>query len=249
MAKRNSVDTVSKDQELISESVKWTDRELEAAVDAYFVILEKELRGEPYNKAEMNRQLRSSVLSQRSKGSIEYRMQNISDVLQKLCHPFIQGYIPMHNVGTNLSERIKKLILRKNLVNEKDYATTADEAELENRVRSLLSKGVVGKPQGRRQPKRQQSSQTAFERDPLVKAWVLQEANGICELCGKVGPFIDKSGKFFLEVHHVVFLADGGSDVLENTVALCPNCHRKCHFSPDADAARQELRDKVERIK
>lgn len=249
MAKRDLVDSVLKNQELITESAKWTDRELEAAVDAYFVMLEKELRGEPYNKAEVNRQLRSSVLSQRSKGAIEYRMQNISDVLQKLCHPFIQGYMPRQNVGTNLSERIKKLIFRKNLVSERDYATTADETELENRVRSLLSKGVVGKPRGRHQPKRQQSSQTAFERDPLVKAWVLQDANGICELCGKAGPFIDKSGRYFLEVHHVVFLADGGSDVLENTVALCPNCHRKCHFSPDADAARHELRDKIERIK
>jgi 5-methylcytosine-specific restriction protein A len=227
----------------------WTDRELEAAVDAYFVMLGKELNGEPCNKAEVNRQLRSSVLSQRSKGAIEYRMQNISDVLQKLCHPFIQGYMPRQHVGTNLTERIKKLIFHKNLVNERDYATTADETEIENRVQSLLSKGVVGKPQGRRRPKRQQTSQTAFERDPLVKAWLLQNANGICELCGNAGPFLDKSGRYFLEVHHVVFLVDGGSDVLENTAALCPNCHRKCHLSPDADAVRQELRDKIERIK
>jgi len=249
MAKRNLTDTVPKNQGIISESAKWTDRELEAAVDAYFVMLEKELRGEPYNKAKVNRQLRSSVLSQRSKGAIEYRMQNISDVLQKLCHPFIQGYMPRQNVGTNLSERIKKLIFSKKLVNERDYAATADETEMEKRVQSLLTKGVVGKPQGRCQPKKQQSSQTVFERDPLVKAWVLQNAKGICELCGKAGPFIDKSGRYFLEVHHVVFLTDGGSDVLENTAALCPNYHRKCHFSPDADAVRQELHDKVERIK
>jgi len=30
-------------------------------------------------------------------------------------------------------------------------------------------------------------------RDPLVKAWILQNTNGICERCGKEGPFIDKS--------------------------------------------------------
>ncbi len=33
-----------------------------------------------------------------------------------------------------------------------------------------------------------------------------------------------------LEVHHVIRLADGGSDTINNSVALCPNCHRELHF-------------------
>jgi len=43
-------------------------------------------------------------------------------------------------------------------------------------------------------------------------------------------------------------LAEGGPDTVENTVALCPNCHRRCHVSPDADKVRQEIRDALERI-
>ena len=35
--------------------------------------------------------------------------------------------------------------------------------------------------------------------------------------------------KPFLETHHVIWLADGGDDSIENTVALCPNCHKKMH--------------------
>lgn len=34
----------------------------------------------------------------------------------------------------------------------------------------------------------------------------------------------------FLEVHHVKWLAKGGSDTVNNVVALCPNCHRKMHL-------------------
>ncbi|MFM5358466.1 HNH endonuclease [Aeromonas veronii] len=39
-----------------------------------------------------------------------------------------------------------------------------------------------------------------------------------------------KDGTPYLEVHHKEKLADGGEDTLENTIALCPNCHRKFHF-------------------
>ncbi len=33
-----------------------------------------------------------------------------------------------------------------------------------------------------------------------------------------------------LEVHHVIRPADGGSDTINNSVALCHNCHRELHF-------------------
>jgi 5-methylcytosine-specific restriction protein A len=55
-------------------------------------------------------------------------------------------------------------------------------------------------------------------------------------------------GEWFLEEHHVVPLPVGGPDIIENTVALCPNCHRKCHLSPEADTVQKELRNTIERI-
>lgn len=33
----------------------------------------------------------------------------------------------------------------------------------------------------------------------------------------------------YLETHHIVWVSQGGSDTMDNTVALCPNCHRKMH--------------------
>ncbi|NFD04988.1 HNH endonuclease [Clostridium botulinum] len=70
-----------------------------------------------------------------------------------------------------------------------------------------------------------------FKRNPDVVVEVLKRANGICEYCKKQAPFIRKSDNTpYLEVHHIVPLSEEGEDTVENTVALCPNCHRKVHF-------------------
>ncbi|WP_242616661.1 HNH endonuclease signature motif containing protein [Vibrio vulnificus] len=36
-----------------------------------------------------------------------------------------------------------------------------------------------------------------------------------------------------LSLEKVIRLADGGKDTIENTLALCPNCHRELHFGAD----------------
>ncbi|WP_289043555.1 HNH endonuclease signature motif containing protein [uncultured Aliiroseovarius sp.] len=70
-----------------------------------------------------------------------------------------------------------------------------------------------------------------FERNPDVVAERLHIADGVCDQCASPAPFRRaKDGQPYLEVHHVLPLADGGEDTVENTRALCPNCHRKAHF-------------------
>ncbi len=70
-----------------------------------------------------------------------------------------------------------------------------------------------------------------FNRNPDVVAETLVRANGKCELCHKDAPFIRTSdGTPYLEVHHKTELSKGGEDTIDNTLALCPNCHRKVHF-------------------
>lgn len=73
--------------------------------------------------------------------------------------------------------------------------------------------------------------QTVFIRNQLVVVEVLLRANGHCEECKRPAPFLrDSDNTPYLEVHHIVRLADGGDDTVENAVALCPNCHRKAHY-------------------
>lgn len=68
-----------------------------------------------------------------------------------------------------------------------------------------------------------------FERNPNVTEWAKRRANGICQLCQARAPFVTRQGDPFLETHHVIPLGQDGKDTIENTVALCPNCHRKMH--------------------
>ena len=134
---------------------------------------------------------------------------------------------------------------------ETDTSPTADPEELDRRVRRLLRSrpGKLPKPKGQAKPKkRDQSGVSAYERDPYVKAWVLQEAKGICECCGEPGPFFTDLGVPFLEVHHVRWLAHGGPDVIENCVAACPNCHRELHLGRDRGGLAAALYGRVERL-
>jgi 5-methylcytosine-specific restriction protein A len=82
---------------------------------------------------------------------------------------------------------------------------------------------------GRSQPGQRQSLTVRFERNAFVAENAKRRANGICELCGNAAPFNRGDGEPYLETHHIVWLAQGGADTVENTVALCPNCHRKMH--------------------
>lgn len=68
------------------------------------------------------------------------------------------------------------------------------------------------------------------DRNQFVSEYTKIRANGKCDLCQKEAPFKDSKGKPYLEEHHVITLANGGPDQIYNTVALCPNCHKKMHI-------------------
>jgi 5-methylcytosine-specific restriction enzyme A len=69
-----------------------------------------------------------------------------------------------------------------------------------------------------------------YERNCYTSELAKRLAKGICSLCNEPAPFLDKDKRPFLETHHIVWLSKEGPDTIENTVALCPNCHRKMHI-------------------
>ncbi|MBB5400560.1 HNH endonuclease [Paraburkholderia youngii] len=79
-------------------------------------------------------------------------------------------------------------------------------------------------------PEQQLVLSRVFKRNPYVIAEVLLRAAGICESCRGPAPFTRADGRPYLEVHHLIRLADGGDDTIENAIAVCPNCHRERHF-------------------
>ena len=75
-----------------------------------------------------------------------------------------------------------------------------------------------------------------FNRNPDVVAEVLVRAQGSCERCHQPAPFLRRSdGTPYLEVHHLIPLAEGGEDSVANAAAMCPNCHRESHFGVSGD--------------
>lgn len=136
-----------------------------------------------------------------------------------------------HSVGAvgYLSERtktdipnpsfvLKAIVENEERMNEK-LQQISDE-ELDERTKTYSRKPVkIG------------TSTSVFLRNPYVIVQAKRKANGICQDCGHPAPFSTRgTNEPFLEVHHIVPLAEDGEDTIENVVALCPNCHRKRHY-------------------
>ena len=212
-------------------SEDWSDDELRAALEAYVWMLGCQERGEPYSKADARRAALAGPLRGRSAGSFEYRMQNISAVLSEDGLSWIAGYKPASNVGPGPTQRLRELL-----------------RSMRRPLSAPVTQTPDAEPPGEPFPQRTTTPSYAFVRDPEVVTWVLAQAAGTCELCGTSAPFKRPGGEPFLEVHHVKPLANGGPDVVTNAVALCPNCHRRCHYSADARAAIDDLYLRVPRL-
>jgi predicted restriction endonuclease len=102
------------------------------------------------------------------------------------------------------------------------------------RVRQLLERTHLPFPPGTVSPRKVIASSTVILRDARVKAFVLKRAGGRCESCAAPAPFKTTLGLDYLEVHHMKTLAQGGSDRVQNAIALCPNCHRALHYASNA---------------
>jgi hypothetical protein len=83
----------------------WRRWELETLVASYFDMLNAELRGERPVKADVNRALQA-LLPARTRGSIEYKLQNVSAVLDEQHLPFIDGYKPARNFQAQLRQAV-----------------------------------------------------------------------------------------------------------------------------------------------
>lgn len=63
----------------------------------------------------------------------------------------------------------------------------------------------------------------------LIRIDVLERDNYTCQECGAIG-----NSKY--HVHHIHKVSDGGQDVYDNLITLCPKCHYKADrelYNPD----------------
>ena len=132
----------------------------------------------------------------------------------------------LRNVASEAEKRIKELSEGEIAIQKFETAVAKSLGDSQEIRLNRLS-------QAEKIPKTLAVLTTVFVRNPDVVAEVLGRANGYCEQCKEVAPFLrTKDGTPYLEVHHIVQLSKGGEDSVNNALGLCPNCHRKAHFGP-----------------
>jgi len=89
----------------------WSQQEVQLLVTNYFEMLEAELMGSPYKKSEQ-RAVLVPQLSGRSKGSVEFKHQNVSAVLMEMGLPYVEGYKPRSNYQELLAVEIEHYLDR-----------------------------------------------------------------------------------------------------------------------------------------
>ncbi|QVK21805.1 HNH endonuclease [Mycoplasmatota bacterium] len=134
--------------------------------------------------------------------------------------------LPRHRFTVN-SIRLKKI------GDEKDKTA----ARMSDEVINKYAKSRSNQP-----PSKRIARTVIVNRDPIVKEFVKRRANGRCDLCDEDAPFKVKEKIPYLEVHHIIQLADDGPDTIYNAVALCPNCHRKVHYALETQDRVKMLR-------
>lgn len=222
-----------------TDQLPWSAHEIEATVHAYAEVFAHLKQGETIVKREFYRAL-SQRFGGRKLSAYARRFSNISHILLELGLERMPGLGPQGNMGPRAEFIIKTVIEERGYFG---YPTST----LLVPVRSILAPALAPPP-GNPRPYRRQVAVEQTVRDPAVVEWVLTYAAGHCEYCTQPAPFLREDGTPYLEVHHVKWLARGGSDTVHNAVALCPTCHRRLHHGRDAALLVAQLMQRVERL-
>ena len=125
---------------------------------------------------------------------------------------------PLRLIEGERSPQIAEELIRKNRKRNERLARKLTDKELVKRARDIKSRAGC-----------RRATTTLYEKNVFVAELALRKASGICQLCEQPAPFRDRHGRPYLETHHIAWSSEGGEDTIDNTVALCPNCHTKMH--------------------
>lgn len=124
---------------------------------------------------------------------------------------------------------------------------TADENLIVKVAQRCTRKTIIARAQAASSvPEKRATTRIEFRRNPFVVLAALVRADNQCELpdC-RHELFTRDDGSFYLEVHHLVPLTEGGDDSLLNVAALCPHCHRELHSGAERTTLRATLQHHI----
>jgi HNH endonuclease len=127
---------------------------------------------------------------------------------------------------------------------------TSDSYSLAKKMGFKIEKGdaftrantLPSVPTGNPTPDQRKYTTNEYLRDSKVRRYVAKKALGVCECCKNRGfnsqVFVKPNGSGYVETHHIVPVGEGGQDVVENVIALCPNHHMEAHHGTHAKRLR-----------
>ena len=84
----------------------WSESECIQLIELYSVMYAHQLASEAYSKAALVRGLMADI--ERTKGSIEAKLMNVSGVLNASGHAYVTGYKPLSNAQKMLADIVKQ---------------------------------------------------------------------------------------------------------------------------------------------
>ncbi len=148
----------------------------------------------------------------------------------------------LRNYRTSKKRKIgKPLILRsvyKSSHLQEDLALLYDTKKPERKGRETNAE-VEEAPKPRRKSR---VVERGYERKHKLVDLAKQRADYRCELAGcTVELFTKPDGQRYVEVHHLIGMAEGGPDTLENLVCVCANHHRELHYGERKEELKKQL--------
>ncbi|PMZ70544.1 HNH endonuclease [Pseudomonas sp. FW305-70] len=117
----------------------WSNEELLASFEAYRRMAVKQAAGVSYSKKQVYEELAARF--DRTTKAFEYRMQNISAVLNELDMPWIPGLKPAVNVGTDMKVRLIQLIQGKTPEKDTEVGNLEDSRTWEKALAAVTQLG------------------------------------------------------------------------------------------------------------
>ncbi len=139
----------------------------------------------------------------------------------------------------------REVIVVKLLPIERMREENQDKEGKELTRQSLEELRALAKGEGSPSPVSSKSTIHVVHRSQAIKTYVRKRAGGTCEACNDEAPFETSSGEPYIEVHHIRRLSDGGPDLPEWVIGLCPNCHARAHYSVDKSQFNASFREIV----
>ena len=199
--------------------------------------LEDELTYSKLKEAGLKSKLQSPIIAKGTVADYLHRCDEIQRTVDR-----VDGTIP-ETCLVNFPIKVHE-IKAKNIKTVALDDMHSDEEKTEHALSmSEIELREVAIQQSTKHPREITSTVVKKIRDPYIAQYAKMRAKGICQLCKKPAPFNNIDGEPYLESHHIKWLSDGGEDSIDNTVALCPNCHRRMHIVKD-----KSLYEEIDRI-